>query len=200
MQKTDEKKCSDCYTSKPDPEFKLANPICRPCYEKATKMMSEYKKRRDNFYPEIDMIEDNLYLGNEDAAMNKDLLKSKEITHVLAVGTYLEMRFPDDFVYENILVEDSPFQDIQQFFKRAFKFIKNAKVVFVHCAAGVSRSATIVIAYIMFSKKMSFEEAHNYVKEKRGVIYPNEGFKTQLQAFEIQLKEEKFTLDDDADA
>lgn len=192
----DEKKCRECMSSKPDPELRLPYPLCRRCYDSTAKMMSDYKKSRKNFSPEIDQIEENLFLGNEDAALDKDLLKSKGVTHVLAVGTYLEMRFPDDFVYESILVEDDPFQNISQYFKKAIKFIQSSKVLFVHCAAGMSRSATIVIAYTMFAKKMSFEEAHNYVKERREVVCPGSGFRKQLEEFEVLLKEGKFLLDD----
>lgn len=192
-----EDKCIDC-GEKPDPTLYLEYPTCRACYDANAELFKQFKQTRKTTYPEIDKIEDNLYLGNEDAAIDKDLLKSKGITHVLAVGTFLEMRFPEEFTYENLLVDDSPHQNIAQFFKKAFKFINSSKVVFVHCAAGVSRSATIVIAYTMFTKKMSFEEAHKYVKERRSIIFPNSGFRTQLQEFEKQLNDGTFKLEDDA--
>lgn len=54
----------------------------------------------------------------------------------------------------------------------------------MHCQAGVSRSASIVIAYVMFKLKLKFEDALNYVKERREFIYPNEGFILQLKDFE----------------
>ncbi len=47
---------------------------------------------------------------------------------------------------------------------------------FRHCAAGVSRSASIVIAYYIKEKKMTFQEAYDFVKSKRNKIYPNSGF------------------------
>ncbi len=46
----------------------------------------------------------------------------------------------------------------------------------IKCGAGVSRSSTIVIAYLIWKKKLSFEEAFNFVKENRSVICPNSGF------------------------
>lgn len=159
----------------------------------------EYKLSRTETFPEINKIDENLYLGNEDAALDKDLLKSKGITHVLAVGNFLQMKFPDDFTYENFKIDDSPFQDIAQFFKRALKFIKSGKVTYVHCSAGVSRSSTIVVAYIMYEKKMSFEDAYKYVKDRRSMVLPNKGFKTQLQEFEKKLLEGAFRLEDDDD-
>lgn len=51
----------------------------------------------------------------------------------------------------------------------------------VHCFAGVSRSATIVIAFLMQECGMSLKDAYNHVKQKRYFIHPNDGFKRQLQ-------------------
>ena len=65
----------------------------------------------------------------------------------------------------------------------------------VHCAAGSSRSATIVIAYIMWSKKMPYKEAFEFVKSKRSVVSPNLSFKNQLELFEKLLIEKKYDVD-----
>ena len=64
----------------------------------------------------------------------------------------------------------------------------------MHCAAGVSRSASIVIAYIMWDKKMSFEEAFEFVESKRN-IGPNNGFIEQLKLFEKELIEKNYDID-----
>lgn len=60
--------------------------------------------------------------------------------------------------------------------------------VFVHCYAGVSRSATIVIAYLMFEHGLSYSAAIKLVKSKRPFINPNDGFRKQLLLFEKDLK------------
>jgi protein-tyrosine phosphatase len=52
----------------------------------------------------------------------------------------------------------------------------NRGAVLVHCYAGVSRSATCVIAYLMQEKHMGFEEAFSFASKKRPVIFPNMGF------------------------
>lgn len=81
--------------------------------------------------------------------------------------------------------------NLQIHFDECIEFIeeslKKNENILVHCAAGVSRSASIVIAYIMKTKKLKFEEAFNLVKSKRSIICPNRGFRSQLMDFEKSL-------------
>jgi protein-tyrosine phosphatase len=65
--------------------------------------------------------------------------------------------------------------------------ISNGGKVLVHCAQGRSRSASMVIAYLMKQQHMSFHQALSQVKEARPIISPNEGFMAQLQKFEKTL-------------
>ncbi len=57
--------------------------------------------------------------------------------------------------------------------------------------AGVSRSASIVIAYLMTRENMTYNDAYNMVKEKRSVINPNEGFKAQLKQLDAYMKNKR---------
>lgn len=63
---------------------------------------------------------------------------------------------------------------------------KGGKVL-VHCQAGVSRSATICIAYVMTHYGMGLEEAFDFVRARRSHISPHLNFMRQLQEYEIQL-------------
>jgi hypothetical protein len=56
--------------------------------------------------------------------------------------------------------------------------------------AGVSRSATVVIAYLMKTRNMAYNDAHAAVKDARAIVQPNHGFREQLKNFEKQLKNE----------
>lgn len=56
--------------------------------------------------------------------------------------------------------------------------------VLVHCQAGVSRSASVVIGYLMWKEQISYQEAYAAVKRCRPIIWPNDGFICQLQEFE----------------
>lgn len=60
-----------------------------------------------------------------------------------------------------------------------------------HCQAGVSRSATMCIAYLIKAKQIGLEEAYEYVKSRRCSISPNFNFMTQLLAFEDQVLRNK---------
>ena len=146
---------------------------------------------------DIDEIEEGkLWLGSFDLG-NIQILKEKGIKKIL---TLMEGD-PSNFNYKQhgfnqkvINIMDFDSENIIQYFGECLNFIKGEEKVFVHCAAGESRSATIVIAYIMWKKKMTFDKAYNFVKQKRSRIYPNFGFRQQLQMFEKLLFENGFNI------
>ena len=146
---------------------------------------------------DIDEIEEGkLWLGSFDLG-NADALKELGITKILSVMdgdpsnfSYKEKGFNQKII--NIMDFDS--ENIIQYFGECLNFIKGNDKVFVHCAAGESRSATIVIAYLMWKNKMVFDKAYDFVKQKRPRIYPNFGFRQQLQMFEKLLLENGFNI------
>ena len=78
---------------------------------------------------------------------------------------------------------DLPLTNLKRRFQEGIDFIKLAMEkgkVLVHCYAGVSRSATIVLAYLMQEHNLSFNAAYKLVKSKRPFISPNDGFRSQL--------------------
>ncbi|XP_030478635.1 dual specificity protein phosphatase 1 isoform X3 [Cannabis sativa] len=133
-------------------------------------------------------IEECLFLGSLEAARNKSELKELKITHILTVAHCLVPIYPDEFVYKIISVADKEDTDIKQFFDECFNFIDEAKrtggSVLVHCVVGKSRSATIVVAYLMRQHGMSLSEALKLVRSKRPIVAPNSGFLSQLKEFE----------------
>ena len=147
---------------------------------------------------DMDEIIENLYLGNLSGARNIEKLKKQGIKKVLSL---LEKYFwpvynkSDNIIHKPIIISDFYKENIIKYFGECLNFIKGDDKVLVHCAAGSSRSATIVIAYIMWNKKMSYKEAFKFVKSKRSVISPNPGFKDQLQLFEKVLIENKYDID-----
>ena len=82
---------------------------------------------------------------------------------------------------------DSPDANLRTRFPDCIGFIKQAigkgGRVLVHCFAGVSRSAAVVIAYLMQEHGLSVHSAYSLVRSKRPYIKPNEGFHDQLIQF-----------------
>jgi hypothetical protein len=50
----------------------------------------------------------------------------------------------------------------------------------VHCRAGVSRSAAVVVAYVMHHKQWSLQQALDHVRARRPIVCPNRGFMQKL--------------------
>ena len=65
------------------------------------------------------------------------------------------------------------------------KALSEGGVVLVHCRAGVSRSASIVIAYLMKELKLDFNTAYKLVLAARPIVSPNEGFEKQLRFYGV---------------
>lgn len=160
------------------------NPLCEECLLIQKKLVSEYSSKRQKFYPECDeILKNKLYLGNNDFAINKKLLQEKGIKKILVCGEELECKFPNDFKYLKINLNDYIEETILPYIEKCVNFIdESGEKVFVHCNAGVSRSSSIVIAYLIKKKDYNFEEAFNFVKNKRKVINPNEKFLKELQS------------------
>lgn len=132
-------------------------------------------------------ISEGVYLGSYRSASNRNGLRDKGITHILSVAK-LKPHFPEIFTYKIIDVDDIESESLAPFFKECIEYISSALKangrVLVHCSAGVSRSATICIAYLMNQKHMTCEEALNHIKSLRPVVCPNSGFIEQLKAYE----------------
>ena len=147
---------------------------------------------------DMDEITETLYLGNISGAENIDKIKNLGIKIVLSLieeSPWPVYNESDNIIHKPIIISDFYKENIIKYFGECLNFIKGDDKVLVHCAAGSSRSATFVIAYIMRNKKMSFKEALEFVKSKRSVISPNPGFKDQLQLFEKVLIENKYDID-----
>jgi len=120
------------------------------------------------------------------------LLKKLNIRAVLTVAANTGLNYTKENVdaHEKFEVQDVELQDLTSYYQQSFDFFdKHRKTtnVYCHCFAGVSRSATIVIAYLMKTYNISFQEALNHTRNQRSQIYPNQGFIRQLKALEQQL-------------
>ncbi|XP_055498987.1 dual specificity protein phosphatase 1 [Leucoraja erinacea] len=132
-----------------------------------------------------------LYLGSAYHASRKDMLDALGITALMNVSANCPNHFEEHYQYKSIPVEDSHKADISSWFLDAIEFIDSVKNaggrVFVHCQAGISRSATICLAYLMRANRVKLDEAFEFVKQRRSVISPNFSFMGQLLQFESQV-------------
>ncbi|EGC38446.1 hypothetical protein DICPUDRAFT_96910 [Dictyostelium purpureum] len=142
-----------------------------------------------------EIIENFLYLGGQSNAEIRKQIKNLKITHIVNMASELEDSYPHIYKYYRADLDDTPRADIHQHFVPIINFINLAKQdggrVLVHCAMGISRSASAVIAYLIKENQMSYQNAFVYVKSKRSFINPNFGFVSQLKDFEFFLKNEK---------
>nr|XP_033808094.1 dual specificity protein phosphatase 16 [Geotrypetes seraphini]XP_033808095.1 dual specificity protein phosphatase 16 [Geotrypetes seraphini] len=135
----------------------------------------------------------HLYLGCQRDVLNKELIQQNDIAYVLnASNTCPKPDFIPESHFLRVPVNDSFCEKILPWLDKSVDFIEKAKAsngrVLVHCLAGISRSATIAIAYIMKRMDMSLDEAYRFVKEKRPTISPNFNFLGQLLDFEKRIK------------
>ncbi|KFO27351.1 Dual specificity protein phosphatase 2 [Fukomys damarensis] len=132
-----------------------------------------------------------LYLGSCSHSSDLQGLRACGITAVLNVSSSCPNHFEGLLRYKSIPVEDNQMAEISVWFQEAIGFIDSVKNsggrVLVHCQAGISRSATICLAYLIQSRRVRLDEAFDFVKQRRGVISPNFSFMGQLLQFETQV-------------
>lgn len=148
-------------------------------------------KERDHEQPLLSLILPHLYLGAE-TDVTQECLSSRGISYVLSVSRCSpQPTFLPCSQYLRIPIDDSLRDDLLPWIPEALKFIDGAihsgHSVLVHCAAGISRSPALAVAYIMHHLGMDLDHAYRFVKERRPTISPNFNFLGQLQHFQGTL-------------
>ncbi|XP_004072327.1 dual specificity protein phosphatase 2 [Oryzias latipes] len=132
-----------------------------------------------------------LFLGSAVHSSRREMLTAAGITAVLNVSSTCPNLYEGEFKYLRLTVEDTLAADIRACFNTAIAFIDSVKQsggrVLVHCQAGISRSATICLAYLMHTQRVRLNEAFDFVKQRRNVISPNLAFMGQLLQFETDI-------------
>ncbi|KAI9091117.1 hypothetical protein DFS34DRAFT_653703 [Phlyctochytrium arcticum] len=137
---------------------------------------------------DVSAVFPNLFLSSCESATHQPTLSELGITHVVSIGLGFTPLFPKTLQYLILEVEDEEKALIIQHFDISNKFIHDALEsngrVLVHCVAGVSRSATLVLAYLMSHQNYSYQAALDYTQSRRSCVSPNPGFQRQLHIFE----------------
>lgn len=135
-----------------------------------------------------EILRNKLYLGDMFDANNDTLIKANNITCIVSVAERLKINIgnPNIKLYKYELADDYKC-DIINYFDEICEIINKECIVLVNCVAGVSRSATIIIAYLMKYYNMSLKNAFIYVRKKRDRICPNKHFMKCLLDYELTL-------------
>nr|CAD7443050.1 unnamed protein product [Timema bartmani]CAD7456981.1 unnamed protein product [Timema tahoe] len=135
----------------------------------------------------------HLFLGNQATSADSDALTRHNIQYILNVTADLPNVFEDSgtIKYMQIPIADHWSQNLASFFPKAFKFIdearSNEKGILVHCLAGVSRSVTVTVAYLMYKLSLNLNDAFNLVRSRKSNIAPNFHFMEQLFCFQQEM-------------
>ena len=136
-----------------------------------------------------------IYLGAEHDASKEALVSHNIKAVVRVIPEELKIDTEDYEVLHINDVNDSPSVQISKYFNPFEEFmdkqVKEEKNILVHCHAGISRSATLVISYIMKKQNMNMNDAMQFVKSKRKQVWPNFGFCLQLMNLESTLFSKK---------
>ncbi|KAL8599014.1 hypothetical protein ACOMHN_006823 [Nucella lapillus] len=141
-------------------------------------------------FSQIAEITDHLYLSSA-AAIKKEKVRSLGITLIINATVDIPNLKMANVETMQITVDDLPSARIHLYFDRcADKIHQVARMrgkALVHCVAGVSRSASLCMAYLMKYQHMPLDQAYRHCKRLRPFVHPNVGFFKQLVDYERRI-------------
>jgi atypical dual specificity phosphatase len=131
----------------------------------------------------MSQITDQIWIGSYATFSDNMFLKENNITHIISCAIELPTP-PSDISESNIfrvdIVDDTVMPETLTLFiegaRKLNKWVSKGHKVFVHCFAGMSRSVSVVIAYLITYHGMSYADAFKLVKEKRRQANIHPGF------------------------
>ncbi|CAI5467742.1 unnamed protein product [Closterium sp. Yama58-4] len=124
----------------------------------------EAQARRDKFAffeKDCSRVLEHVYVGSDFVARSREVLKEAGITHVLnCVGFVCPEYFPEEIKYKTLWLQDNTGEDLVCVLYDVFDYIEAVRAakgrVFIHCCQGISRSTSLVIAYLMWREGRVF--------------------------------------------
>lgn len=136
-------------------------------------------------------VDTRIFLGSVHASTSEQMLQKAKISHIIVVHPSLAMTWPEKYAYHRVPIDDTPMSNLLELLPSVLNFFEEAMQqkgkVLVHCSRGISRSTSIVIAYLMLQKGLAYTAARLQVSQRRSVAYPNLGFEAQLLHMESLL-------------
>lgn len=142
-----------------------------------------YYNQFKTFFSEPTYVIDNIYIGSAYNAASYNTLKKFNIHTILNITNEISEYYPDDFLYKTYKIYDNNKDDISEYLNDAYNYINNnaEKNILIHCYMGASRSASIVIYYLIKKHNMSLDEAYKFLKDKRPTINPSKKYAESLE-------------------
>ncbi|KAL6732875.1 hypothetical protein Aduo_003588 [Ancylostoma duodenale] len=146
---------------------------------------------RIGVFGQISEITDHLFLSGA-GCLKPEKIRQKRIVFIVNATTEEPNTYIQGVEYMKVRIDDHPYARIQDYFDQVADKIKAVKdrggKTLVHCMAGVSRSASLVMIYLVKYERMTLRQAYHYVKSARPVIRPNVGFWKQMVDYEKRLR------------
>ena len=162
---------------------------------KINKLEDLDKEKEQGISYNIDKITDKIYLGGIKGLSEFDYFEKENIDSILSITKELpEVNIDKKINHKIIEIDDLFSENIIKYFKECIEFIEKNNKTFIHCTCGVSRSASIVIAYLMWKSHSSFNDTYLFIKKRRPEIDPNNGFRRQLNIFQKLLEDNNYDL------
>lgn len=146
----------------------------------------------------MSQITKNIYLGNYPNLFNSSWFKNHNIKIIIDLIRYPNNMNPNpqmrnsNIQYYHFPLVDSPEENAFRYYPKIYQIMRMAeaqnKNVYIHCFAGISRSSTMVIAYLMHKHHKPLADIYRYVQSKRNIVQPNSGFMKQLKNWERYLR------------
>lgn len=154
---------------------------------------------------ELSQVLPFLFLGSSVASLDLLSLKERGITHVINATRSHPNFHGTQIKYLRVAIRDTEGEDLKPALPKVCAFIEEARrgggSALVHCSAGVSRSATLVLAYLLIVRRIPLLRALEICRNARPQVSPNAGFMSQLSSLEkdycvrATLNLEKYTED-----
>lgn len=131
-------------------------------------------------------VQANLFISGESDAREPNFIKTHQITAIVSIQLKELPANVQKLVknYKHICISDTVNVNIMEYFPEVIDFIDANKRTLVHCQAGISRSATLCLAYLIQKQRMTLDCAFNHLKAQRKCIGPNFSFLGQLKSWE----------------
>ena len=138
--------------------------------------------------PTVHEILPGLWLGGIESSCDQDFINKNKIHSIVNCTTHINNSF-EDIYYLRIPLFDIPSESekLKKYFIISKDFILNSlrtrgKGVLIHCHAGISRSVSILISFLLqIIPSLDYDSAYKIIKKRRNFVRPNEGFEKAIK-------------------